>query len=63
MSQFRGNLQNLYATSSITEHWYIEQDSNHVQCYVGKERISDQNLTVVLITQKGLEFDLRYLAI
>jgi len=56
-------LQNLYATSPITEHWYIEQDSNSVQCYVGKERISDQNLKDVLRTQKGLEFDLRYLAI
>jgi len=59
----RAFLQNLYATSPITEHWYIEQDSNHVQCYVGKERISNQNLTDVLVTQKGLEFDLRYLAI
>ena len=54
---------NLYATSDITEHWYIEQDSNIVQCYMGKDRISDQNLKNVLVTQKGLEFDLRYLAI
>jgi len=59
----RAFLQNLYATSSITEHWYIEQDSNDIKCYVGKERISDQNLKDVLVTQKGLEFDLRYLAI
>ena len=59
----RAFLQNLYATSPITEHWYIEQDSNDVQCYMGKEQLSDQYLTDVLITQKGFEFDLRYLAI
>ena len=56
-------LQNLYATSPVTEHWYIEQESNEVQCYMGKEQLSDQYLTNVLITQKGIEFDLRYLAV
>lgn len=54
---------NLYATSPITEHWYIEQDSNKVECYIGSERLPDQCLTNILKTQKGLEFDLRYLAI
>jgi len=53
----------LYSTSDVTEHWYIEQDSNEVECYMGKERLPDQHLTNVLVTQKGLEFDLRYLAI
>jgi len=59
----RAFLQNLYATSPITEHWYIEQDSNDVRCYMGREQLPDQYLTDVLVTQKGLEFDLRYLAI
>ena len=59
----RAFLQNLYATSEITEHWYIEQDSNKVECYIGKRQLPDQYLTNVLVTQKGLEFDLRYLAI
>ena len=59
----RAFIQNLYATSPITEHWYIEQDSNQVQCYMGKEPLQDQYLTNVLITQKGIEFDLRHLAI
>jgi Uma2 family endonuclease len=59
----RAFLQNLYATSEITEHWYIEQDSNKVECYMGKEQLPDQYLTNILVTQKGLEFDLRYLAI
>jgi Uma2 family endonuclease len=59
----RAFLQNLYATSPITEHWYIEQDSNTVQCYMGKEQLSNQYLSNILKTQKGIEFDLRYLAI
>jgi Uma2 family endonuclease len=59
----RAFLQNLYATSPITEHWYIEQDSNQIQCYIGKEQLPDQYLTDILVTQKGLEFDLRYLAV
>jgi Uma2 family endonuclease len=59
----RAFLQNLYATSEITEHWYIEQDSNKVKCYIGTKQLPDQYLTNVLITQKGMEFDLRYLAV
>jgi Uma2 family endonuclease len=56
-------LKHLYSTSPITEHWYIEQDSNKVERYIGKEQLPNQYLTNVLVTQKGLEFDLRYLAI
>ena len=59
----RAFLQNLYATSETTEHWYIEQDSNKVECYLGKKQLQNQYLTNVLVTQKGIEFDLRYLAI
>ena len=55
--------RNLYATSDVTEHWYIEQDSNSVQCYMGSRQLPSQSLTKILRTQKGLEFDLRYLAI
>ena len=54
---------NLYASSDITEHLYIEQDSNSVQCHIGKKRLPEQCLTDILVTQKGLEFDLRYLAV
>ena len=53
----------LYSTSALTEHWYIEQDSNEIECYVGKERLPNQYLTNVLRTRHGIEFDLRYLAI
>jgi len=53
----------LYSSSPTTEHWYIEQDSNKVECYMGGEQFPDQCLTNILRTRKGLEFDLRYLAI
>jgi Uma2 family endonuclease len=53
----------LYSASDITEHWYIEQDSNSVQSYMGAVQLPVQCLTGILRTQKGLEFDLRYLAI
>ena len=59
----RAFLQNLYATSKITEHWYIEQDSNEVYCYYGTDKIENQYLTNILVTRGGLKFDLRYLAI
>jgi Uma2 family endonuclease len=59
----RAFLQNLYATSDITEHWYIEQDLNKVECYMGRKQLPEQSLKNILKTQKGLEFDLRYLAI
>ena len=59
----RAFLQNLYATSDVTEHWYIEQDSNEVICYLGRNRLENQFLTDILVTRGGLQFDLRYLAL
>ena len=53
----------LYSSSPVTEHWYIEQDSNDVACFLGKEKLSDQNLLHVLKTHKGLEIDLTHLAL
>ena len=53
----------LYSTSAQTEQWYIEQDSNDVECYLGKERLLPQSLKKVLRTVNGIEFDLRYLAL
>jgi hypothetical protein len=55
-------LQNLYAASDITEFWQLEQDSNTVKCSMGAIKLPDQSLTNILKTQKGLVFDLRYLA-
>ena len=59
----RAFLQKLYASSSITEFWQVEQDSNRVKCSIGAAELPEQYLTDILRTQKGLEFDLRYLAI
>jgi len=59
----RSFLQSLYATSNITEHWYIEQHSNEVACYFGRDEITTQSLVDILVTRDGLKFDLRYLSI
>jgi Uma2 family endonuclease len=53
----------LYSSSPVTEHWYIEQDSNEVICYSGRDKLESQSLLDVLVTRGGLEFDLRYLAV
>jgi Uma2 family endonuclease len=55
--------KDLYSSSPITEHWYIEQDSNDVTCYFGTDRIKNQHLSDILVTRGGLQFDLRYLTI
>jgi len=52
----------LYSSSPVTEHWYIEQNSNDVLCYFGGGKIENQFLTDILATRDGLKFDLRYLA-
>jgi Uma2 family endonuclease len=53
----------LYSTSPITEHWYMEQESNEVECYFGERVLPKQYLTEVLRTQNGIEIALRYMAI
>ena len=53
----------LYSSSHIVEHWYIEQNSNEVACFLGVNKKDNQNLSEILVTRGGLKFDLRYLAI
>ena len=53
----------LYSTSSITEHWYIEQYSNEIECWLGNNQLSGQNLNNILKTTQNIELDLRYLAL
>ena len=50
-------------SSANTEHWYITQDSNLVECCFGERSIGNQSLTEVLKTTRGVELDLRYLAL
>ena len=40
----------------------MEQNSDTLKCSIGTEKLPEQSLKNVLKTQKGLEFDLRYLA-
>ena len=54
--------KSLYSESD-TEHWYITQDSNLVECFIGNQEVKSQSLTDILVTKVGLKFDLRYLAI
>ena len=53
----------LYSTSDITEHWYIEQNSNEVECWLGQNQLKEQNLHDKLVTKAGIEIDLRHLAL
>ena len=53
----------LYATGVNTENWYVEQDSNILECYIGEEKIDDKSIKDILRTKSGIEFDLRYLAL
>jgi Uma2 family endonuclease len=53
----------LYSTSPVTEHWYIEQESNKVECFLGRDTLPPQSLENILRTKNGVEFDLRYMAI
>ena len=57
----RGFKKYLYATGEMTEQWYIEQNSNVIECYYGTKRLDDKNLNDVLVSRDGVEFDLRRL--
>ena len=53
----------LYGSSDLCEHWYLEQDSNIVDCWIGKKKLSEQTLLKPLESQTGLRFYLEHLAI
>lgn len=49
----------IYSNSNNkTEHWYINQYENEVQCFSGTHELVTQSLKAILTTQDGLEFDL-----
>ena len=52
----------IYSSSPICEHWYLTQDSNIVECFKGTKALTNQNLTHILRSTSGLEFDLTHLA-
>ena len=45
---------NLYSSSSMTEHWYIDLTSPEVECYKGIHKLNNQSLNQCLVTQNGL---------
>jgi len=49
----------IYSSNPLTEHWYLEQESDIISCYKGSIRLPDQHLKNILKTESGLEFDLR----
>ena len=53
----------LYSTSPVTEHWYLEQNSNEIECFLGKKQLQNKSLTEVCETTFGLKLDLRKIAI
>ena len=53
----------VYSSSSLCEHWYLTQTSNKVECWFGNSPLPNQSLRNVLISQTGLQFDLRFLQI
>lgn len=55
--------QELYASSPITEHWYIEEDSDLVERWLGKKRLPDATTRKKLTTQNGLELDISDFAV
>ena len=59
----RSQKLSLYSSSPITEHWYIDQDKNTVECYFCNTRLPDQSIKEILITQDNIMLDLRYLAL
>ncbi|MCL1989095.1 MAG: Uma2 family endonuclease [Firmicutes bacterium] len=53
----------LYSTGKNTEHWYLTQHSNIIECWHETTKLSTQSLQNILVTQSGISFDLRHLAI
>ena len=60
---YRNFKKNLYKSSNTTEHWYIAQDSNEIECWIGDMQLPYQNLKNELVTQKKIKIDLRYLSL
>ena len=49
--------------SFAKESWFIEQESNIVECWARNKRIKDQSLEKTLLTSDNLQIDLRHLAL
>ncbi|MCL1998798.1 MAG: Uma2 family endonuclease [Turicibacter sp.] len=54
--------RNLYASSPTTEHWYLSQNDNKIERWLGKNQLTDLDISEILETQTGLRVDIRDLA-
>ncbi|MCL2015768.1 MAG: Uma2 family endonuclease [Defluviitaleaceae bacterium] len=52
-----------YSTGKNTEHWYLTQNSNKIECWFEDKQLPNKSLKKVLTTQGGLKLDLRELAL
>ncbi|MCL1987007.1 MAG: Uma2 family endonuclease [Firmicutes bacterium] len=52
-----------YSTGKNTEHWYLTQNSNKIECWFEDKQLPNKSLKKVLTTQGGLQLDLRELAL
>jgi len=50
-------------SESNTQHWYITQDSNKIECMNGTLMDVTRDLRDILVDNHGFEYDLRYLAL
>ncbi|MCL1997421.1 MAG: Uma2 family endonuclease [Turicibacter sp.] len=49
----------LYATSGITEHWYLTQSDFYIERYLGTVALPQLHLSDVITTESGLVIDMR----
>ncbi|MCL1997764.1 MAG: Uma2 family endonuclease [Turicibacter sp.] len=52
-----------YSTGKNTEHWYLTQNSNKIECWFEDKQLPNKSLKKPLVTQGGLKLDLRELAL
>jgi len=54
----------IYSNSNNkTEHWYLEQDSNIISCFMGKHKLQDKRLNEAIASNCGVTFDLTHVQI
>ena len=55
--------QYLYSTSPNTEHWYLTQNSNKIECWLGENKIKSQSLAKPFTTTFGFQIDLSQISL
>ena len=53
----------LFSSHPDCEHWYIDQNSNLVTCFKGKQQLNNQYLSNILVTTTGIQLDLTHMAL